>query len=316
MVTYTNQKILHINKPTYENAYLSVGIEEWAEASKNLAPNTFKVYLYLCGNKDGFDLALSKQAVVNLLGISGDSYKRAIKELTDKNYIVPKQGNIYDFYTKPMVAEMHLGAVVHLDRVQECTEVGDVDAPRVGAEMHPEISKTSKTNKTSKEANAKRDTLTLEEELDEMDDKTLKELKRRFKLGFKDIENHGYKILKRDFNLQNDLDKHTGKLIDDILSRRAYKIAQEKAIEFASREEAKEEVIDTSIINDKWIPKDDESTELFNNRWHSDLRIIKIICKLLKEGVEVENIPESTPFSMTGVNPEKIRECLKDSNLM
>ena len=97
MVIYPNQKIIHINKGDYTQNYLTVGIDEWIEASKVLKSNTFKVYLYLCGNKDGLDLALSRQDVINKLGISLDSYKRAIKEITDKKYIKSKQGNVYDF---------------------------------------------------------------------------------------------------------------------------------------------------------------------------------------------------------------------------
>ena len=35
MVTYPNQKIIHINKGEYTQNYLTVGNDEWIEASKN-----------------------------------------------------------------------------------------------------------------------------------------------------------------------------------------------------------------------------------------------------------------------------------------
>ena len=136
MVTYPNQKIIHINKGEYTQNYLTVGIDEWIEASKVLKPNTFKVYLYLCSNADGFDLALSRQDVINKLGISLDSYKRAIKELTDKKYIELKQGNVYDFYTMPsMVAQK-----------QPLNNIGSIEAPSMGAYKQPLQVHTSNHN--------------------------------------------------------------------------------------------------------------------------------------------------------------------------
>ena len=153
ITTFPNQKLVYINKPKYESMYLSVGIDEWVEASENLAPNTFKVYLYLCSNKNGYPLALSRQAVKNLLGISGDSYKRAIRELTDKGYITFSHGNVYNFYTVPVVstmgAEMQSGATVQPVWVQECTYNGGKDAHIMGAPAPIEISNISTINKLS-----------------------------------------------------------------------------------------------------------------------------------------------------------------------
>ena len=101
MVTYPNQKVVHINKPQYIKNFLQVGIDEWQAAAKNLSAATFKVYLYLASNANGFDLALSPQAIEEQIGVSKSSYHRAIKELTDNGYITNFQGNIYNFYTKP-----------------------------------------------------------------------------------------------------------------------------------------------------------------------------------------------------------------------
>ena len=149
MITYANQKVLHINKGNYTENYLTIGINEWAEASKNLSPNTFKLYLYLSSNKDGFDLALSRQATMNLLGISKDSYIRGVKELEDKHYIILKQGNIYDFYTVPMYANLHTAyeendlmyAPTHTGCMQECIQGVCTDATSMYAPTHTEINK-------------------------------------------------------------------------------------------------------------------------------------------------------------------------------
>lgn len=229
MITYANQKIVKINKlEEYKNGeYLSVGIDEWVEASKNLAPNTFKVYLYLCGNKDGFDLALSKQTVINLLDISADSYKRAIKELTEKDYIVHNQGNIYNFYCKPMVAEMHLGAETHPDRGQNCTHTRGKDAPRVGAEMHPEISKISKISNLSKSADAPKreeeraleqrvlENKPLEERaLEDLTDNELESIREDYK---KRVD---YKVTRERLRLNRQITKEIQQEVDDILLMR------------------------------------------------------------------------------------------------
>lgn len=105
MITYPNQKVLHINKGNYTENYLTIGINEWIEASKNLKPITFRLYLYLCSNANGFDLALSRQDVMNKLGITKNSYHNGVEELEQNGYLVPKQGNIYDFYTTPQTVE-------------------------------------------------------------------------------------------------------------------------------------------------------------------------------------------------------------------
>ena len=214
MVTYPNQKIIHINKGEYTQNYLTVGIDEWIEASKVLKPNTFKVYLYLCSNADGFDLALSRQDVINKLGISLDSYKRAIKELTDKKYIELKQGNVYDFYTMPsMVAQKqplnNIGSIeapsmgaykqplqVHTSNHNEC-----IEAPSMVAHKPPEINKKNNINNLSnisKDADAKKERdLNNKKRLEDLTDEELENLKYDYKSKVKYIE------LYKKYNLMN-----------------------------------------------------------------------------------------------------------------
>jgi len=102
ITTFPNQRIIHINKNDYKGNYLTIGNDEWINASKDLKPITFRLYLYLASNMNGFDLALSRQAVINKIGISKNSYINGINELKKKGYIVLKQGNVYDFYASPM----------------------------------------------------------------------------------------------------------------------------------------------------------------------------------------------------------------------
>ena len=96
MAKYANQKTIIINKKKYDKNFLQIGIDEWQEAYKKLKPTTFAIYLYLCGNKDGYHFDLSPAAIDNALGIKKTAYYSAIQQLEDENYIV--DGN---FYTTP-----------------------------------------------------------------------------------------------------------------------------------------------------------------------------------------------------------------------
>ena len=96
MAKYANQKTIIINKKKYDKNFLQIGIDEWQEAYKKLKPTTFAIYLYLCGNKDGYRFDLSPAAIDNALGIKKTAYYSAIQQLEEENYIV--DGN---FYTTP-----------------------------------------------------------------------------------------------------------------------------------------------------------------------------------------------------------------------
>ena len=97
MKTYPNQKVIHIQKRTYEDNFLQVGNDEWQRAARELSGSAFKLYLYLAGNKDGFELALSQKAVEDTTGLSKNTYHRAVEELETKGYLSSTKGNVYVF---------------------------------------------------------------------------------------------------------------------------------------------------------------------------------------------------------------------------
>ena len=107
MTRYTapNQKIIRVHKDSYDGGYLTIGTEEWQEAFKSLKRITFGVYLYLSGNANGFELTLSRRDVMNRLGVSKDTYLRAVKELEEKGYLTHKNGPVWNFYTTPVDME-------------------------------------------------------------------------------------------------------------------------------------------------------------------------------------------------------------------
>lgn len=107
MTRYTapNQKIIRVHKDSYGGGYLTIGTEEWQEAFKSLKRITFGVYLYLSGNANGFELTLSRRDVMDRLGVSKDTYLRAVKELEEKGYLTHKNGPAWNFYTTPVDME-------------------------------------------------------------------------------------------------------------------------------------------------------------------------------------------------------------------
>lgn len=107
MTRYTapNQKVIRIHKDIYNGSYLTIGTEEWQEAFKSLKRITFGVYLYLSGNANGFELTLSRRDVMDRLGVSKDTYLRAVKELEEKRYLTHKNGPVWNFYTTPVDME-------------------------------------------------------------------------------------------------------------------------------------------------------------------------------------------------------------------
>ena len=102
-ITYPNQSVITIHKPQYGGNFLQVSIDEWQEAFATLPRCSFGLYLYLCGNMDGFKCGLSSIDVQRCLGISDSSYRRGVEDLLGAGYLIMRKGkkNTMDFYTSP-----------------------------------------------------------------------------------------------------------------------------------------------------------------------------------------------------------------------
>ena len=68
-----------------------------------LPRSSLGLYLYLCGNQNGYPLSLSSVAVQQALGISDSSYRRAVEDLLAAGYLIMRNDNerTLDFYTSP-----------------------------------------------------------------------------------------------------------------------------------------------------------------------------------------------------------------------
>ena len=101
MASFPNQRTVTIHKPKYDGNFVQVDINDWQEAFDHLTRSGFGLYLYCCGNQDGYKLELSSAAVQNALHISDSSYRRAVEELLEKGYFLQRTATKYDFYTTP-----------------------------------------------------------------------------------------------------------------------------------------------------------------------------------------------------------------------
>ena len=68
-----------------------------------MGPYGLQLYLYIAGNRDGFDFALSQEAAERDAGITKTTFHKYVKVLIEKGYLVPRKenSNIYDFYEVP-----------------------------------------------------------------------------------------------------------------------------------------------------------------------------------------------------------------------
>ena len=102
MTTYPHQKVITIHKEKYHQDFLQVGKNEWMTAFAKLTRGAFGMYLYLCGNMDGYRMGLSSAALQQALGISDSTYRRAIESLLEAGYLIQAGSEkTLHFYPKP-----------------------------------------------------------------------------------------------------------------------------------------------------------------------------------------------------------------------
>lgn len=80
-------------------------------AAKELNGVTFKIYMYLISNQDGYVGGLSRADAMEKLGISSKSYDNGIKELEEKGYLTythmtvedstGEHAGLWNFYARP-----------------------------------------------------------------------------------------------------------------------------------------------------------------------------------------------------------------------
>ncbi|MBE6746145.1 MAG: hypothetical protein E7558_01660 [Ruminococcaceae bacterium] len=60
-----------------------------------------RLYLYLASNANGYTLALSPAAIRRDIGMARSTYHDQFHILVDKGYLVPINGNTFEFFEVP-----------------------------------------------------------------------------------------------------------------------------------------------------------------------------------------------------------------------
>lgn len=96
-----NQRIIYIERVSEKarTDYFKIGHEQLNKAASDLGANAFKLYIYLCNNKDSFRLELSSKDFIAWSGTSDSTYDRAFNELKEKQYLInaAEKKNVYLF---------------------------------------------------------------------------------------------------------------------------------------------------------------------------------------------------------------------------
>lgn len=91
-----NQKKISVSKEK-QGKHTILSLEGLSMASRQLSGESFKLWLYLAKNQDGYSFGLSMVDALSWGVGSESSYHRAVKELINKGYL-QKKNNSYIFY--------------------------------------------------------------------------------------------------------------------------------------------------------------------------------------------------------------------------
>lgn len=104
--TVPNQKmvIVHRDPPSKnEGNFIQIKKDNLFRAYRELNATSLVVYLYLAGNQEGYQLALSPRAISQTVGMPESTIRDQINKLIAYGYLVPKRegSSVYDFYEVP-----------------------------------------------------------------------------------------------------------------------------------------------------------------------------------------------------------------------
>ena len=112
ITTYANQKVVKVNQEPRDNEhiYAMMNIDAMQQACILLSKSALILWMYMDKNQNGYTFALSVVDAVRW-GISKRSYYNAIKELEEYGYLVPVEGNKYNFIEHPAVPSYQITAL-------------------------------------------------------------------------------------------------------------------------------------------------------------------------------------------------------------
>ena len=101
VITYPNQRVIHINREAAKSDFLGIKNTNWQAAARDLGAHALMLYMYLASNADGYNLALSPAAIRQAIAMPHSTYQDQFVKLIDRGYIVQESGNVYNFYETP-----------------------------------------------------------------------------------------------------------------------------------------------------------------------------------------------------------------------
>ena len=102
-VRYVNQQAVYVHQTVSHKKeyYFTIDKNKNNKAMHDLSGSAYKMYVYLCQNRDGASMLLSCKKFCKISGLSPRSYVLAKQELVKNNYLVIREDGDYDFYNAP-----------------------------------------------------------------------------------------------------------------------------------------------------------------------------------------------------------------------
>lgn len=131
-MTYPNQRIVKVRRERATADFLGIKNENWQAASRDLGAHGLRLYLYLASNRDNYTLALSPAAVRQGIGMARSTYHDQFHKLVDKGYILPSNGNTYEFYETPQSVTQQKNSMLSDGYDFENTTADELPLPQDG----------------------------------------------------------------------------------------------------------------------------------------------------------------------------------------
>ena len=86
-----HQRVIKVvrNSDKATKDYFKISHKNFYTAMYNLKTNSFKLYCYLCDNKDGYEFDLYPCDFQRLANVKDDTYRSAFNDLMEKGYLLP-----------------------------------------------------------------------------------------------------------------------------------------------------------------------------------------------------------------------------------
>ena len=103
-ITFPNQRMVRVHRERATSDFLGIKNDNWQAASRDLGAHALQLYLYLASNANNYTVALSPVAVRQAIGMARSTYHDQFHKLVDRGYLVPSNGNTFEFYEVPQAA--------------------------------------------------------------------------------------------------------------------------------------------------------------------------------------------------------------------